>query len=113
MQVLIVEDDDGIRETLKLTLESFGVAYLEANCMECALKVLAENKPTHILLDMLLKGDMGSPIISFARERYADNPPIIVMMTALHGADKLAEQYKVEHLVRKPFTVDDLMATLH
>ena len=107
--ILIVEDDDSIRETLKMFLDCIGQKCIEARTLKEGLEKIDDCST--ILLDMLLAGEDGAPIIAAARK--LKRPPYIVMMTALQNADKLAEELKPDSLLKKPFDLDTLMNLLH
>ena len=52
MQILLVEDDDRVRELVALTLREAGFSVLEANRAERAFEILQTTTPELILLDL-------------------------------------------------------------
>jgi two-component system OmpR family response regulator len=106
-KILIVEDDDVTRQVLHLYL-----CNLCANdCDEASTlsEALSKIETTHydlIILDVWLGGDLGTGLISCAREWYPDKPPKIVVISAMLGADKLARDHKADYYLAKPFDLD-------
>jgi CheY-like chemotaxis protein len=112
--VMIVEDDDGIRESLAELLESWELIPLEVKCGEDALRMLRGGcRPALILLDLKMDGVSGW---DFRREQMSDprlNEVPVVIMTALsipEGSAR-AEAGEVTWL-RKPFSPDELRVAL-
>jgi len=112
--VLIVEDDDDIRESLAELLESWQVATVAVNSGEVALGMLRRGfEPCLILLDLKMLGLSGW---DFRREQMKD-PRIskipVVISTALGPADEVvrAELGDVTWLA-KPFNPDRLKEVL-
>jgi len=112
--VMIVEDDDGIRESLAELLENWDLVTLEVKSGEIALQMLRDGcRPALILLDLKMEGLSGW---DFRREQMNDpslNGVPVVIMTALSIPDgtSRAEFGEVTWL-RKPFSPDDLSAAL-
>lgn len=104
--ILIIEDEDDIRELVKYNLqrENFGV--LEAESGEAGLALIERMTPDLILLDLMLPGKDGLEICRILkRDMKTQNIPI-VMMTArgeesdiITGLELGAEDYIV-----KPFS---------
>lgn len=65
-----------------------------------------------IFLDILLEGEFSTPLIGIARDWYSDNPPKIVIISAMAGSAKIAESYRVYKYLPKPFdleTIDEII----
>ena len=58
-RILIVEDDDGIRETLKYNLATAGYVVSEARDGAVGLRLARTSRPDLILLDLMLPGMSG------------------------------------------------------
>ena len=58
-KILIVDDEEHIVELLKFNLQSAGYEVMEANNGIDALKIANENKPSLMLLDLMLPGMDG------------------------------------------------------
>lgn len=109
MRILVVDDDERIRDILKrqLTYEGYQVS-LAADSKETFSQV-AENPPDLVVLDWMLPGMSGLEICR--RIRQTDDMPIL-MLTAkgtledkVDGLDSGADDYLV-----KPFQPEELLA---
>lgn len=110
-QILIVDDDQEIREMLEMTLAEEGYDVISAGDGEAALALLERNKPHLILLDMRM------PVMDgwgFARA-YASYPgpraPILVM-TAAVDAGTWAREVGACASVAKPFDLNRLLDSI-
>jgi two-component system response regulator MprA len=109
MRILVVDDDERIRDILKrqLTYEGYQVA-LAGDSREAFAQV-AENPPDLVVLDWMLPGMTGLEICR--RIRQTDDMPIL-MLTAkgtledkVDGLDSGADDYLV-----KPFQPEEMLA---
>lgn len=107
MRILIVEDDRSIRDTLSQVITSFGHSPFTATNEEEALRQLTSVKPDVVLLDLLLEGHIATPFIDAAKQITDGSMPGIIVLSAMHGAEKIAEAHKVNFLA-KPFEIDSL-----
>ncbi len=110
--IFCVEDDANIRELIEYTLISTG---FEAKTFECGkefFEALATQKPSLILLDIMLPDTDGIEILKKIRssKQYADVP--VIMLTAksermdkIKGLDSGADDY-----ITKPFDVLELIS---
>jgi len=85
--VLVVDDEEGIRETLSGIFEDEGCSIVTANSGEEALDLLKEQNPDLILLDIWLPGIDG---IQTLEEIKALRPDLPVIMISGHGNIELA-----------------------
>ncbi|MBI1251297.1 MAG: phosphate regulon transcriptional regulatory protein PhoB [Alphaproteobacteria bacterium] len=113
-QVLVVEDEDALAQTLKYNLEKEGYAVRLAVDGEEALVMVDEELPDLILLDWMIPKVPGIEVCRRLRTRAdARNTPI-VMLTArgdegdrIRGLDTGADDY-----ISKPFSISELLARL-
>lgn len=106
MRVLLVEDDEGIRESLTDFIVTKGLECVAESTIEGGLTSLKEFKPNLLILDLLLHGKMGTEILLEAKRQ--DKPPFIVICTALAFTDKIYEEYKPDYLLKKPFDIESI-----
>ncbi len=85
--VLVVDDEEGIRETLSGIFEDEGCTILTANSGEEALSLLKEHSPDLVLLDIWLPGIDG---IQTLEEIKTIRPDLPVIMISGHGNIELA-----------------------
>jgi two-component system, chemotaxis family, chemotaxis protein CheY len=110
-RILIVDDDDSIRQIVHLCLTEEGYSVKEARNGEIALEILAEWEPELILLDLRM------PIMDgweFARRyRLTEGPhaPIVAFVAALNAAQECAE-LDVAGIISKPFDLEDLLTAV-
>jgi DNA-binding response OmpR family regulator len=111
LRVLVVEDDPGIRLSLRIALEDEGYVVGEAGTGEDALTAMSASAPDVVLLDLLLPGIDGYEVCRRIR-RTSDVP--IVMLSArsdsldiVSGLEAGADDY-----VTKPYVVQELSARL-
>lgn len=109
-EILVVEDDPIIRQTVDYALRRAGFATRSSGNGVEALQMARETPPDLILLDLMLPGIDG---FEFADQIRRTDPDVaIVMVTALsqerdtvRGLDAGADDY-----VTKPFSMEELLA---
>src|ERR1700721_2317216 len=77
--ILIVDDDAGIRQALRVTLKSFGFDVAEASTGEQAIELTAKSVYDAVLLDVNMPGMGGVVAWRQIRDRFPTLP--IVMLT--------------------------------
>ena len=107
--VLIVDDDDGIRTSLRLALEDHNYSVREAADGETALDEVRRQSPDVVILDLMLPGIDGFECCRQLR-RSSDVPVLIVSARGdshdvVAGLEAGADDY-----IRKPFDVPELTA---
>ncbi len=112
LKILIVEDEDAIREMLVMVLEHASFQVIEAATAEMALQRMAEETPDLILLDWMLPGMSG---VDFARrmkkEESFHDLPIILLTARGEEEDKVRGfELGVDDYVTKPFSPKELVA---
>lgn len=85
--VLIVDDEEGIRETLSDIFKDEGYDVITASSGEEAIKLLKENSPDIVFLDVWLSGIDG---IETMKELKSLNPTMPVVMISGHANIELA-----------------------
>ena len=108
-QVLVVDDDEGIRELVAMALSSAGYDVMSAPDGAAALELLATSQPAVILLDMLMPKVDGWEFARLYEQRPGPHAPIIVL-TAARDAQARAAEIKAAASLAKPFHLDALFA---
>jgi len=112
--ILIVEDEDAIREMLMMVLDQAGFVPIAAADAEDAQKSLDDNLPDLILLDWMLPGISG---VEWAR-RLKKEPiyrdiPIILLTARGEEEDKVRGlEIGADDYVSKPFSPKELVARI-
>lgn len=79
-RILLVEDDDALREALADTLMLGGYDYLEAASAEAALKLLEQESVSMVVSDVNMPGMDGHALLRTLRNQYPQLP--VLLMTA-------------------------------
>lgn len=105
--VLVVDDDDGVREAVRDLLEIEGYPVVTASDGASALAVIDVRLPRLVLLDMRMPGIDGWGFARLLDERGIDLP--VVVMTAAADAPAWAREIGAAGHLSKPFEVTDLL----
>lgn len=107
--ILIVDDEEGIRESLSGILEDEGYGILTADSGEEAVRILREASPDLIFLDIWLTGMDG---IKTLQEIKAMKPEVPVIMISGHGSIELAvkaTQTGAYDFLEKPLSLERVL----
>jgi DNA-binding response OmpR family regulator len=110
-RLLVLEDDEGLRSSLRLVLEDAGYDVEEAAQAERALEVVRAADVDLMLVDLMLGGMDG---FSFIQRVRPDTQAPIVVISARDGSEDVvaALEAGADDYVTKPFVVDELKARL-
>lgn len=109
--VLVVEDDNSIRNLIGTTLKSHNYKYLMAPNGKTAILEASTHNPDVIFLDLGLPDMDGVDIIR--KVRSWSNMPIIVISARADDDDKLAAlDAGADDYLTKPFSIVELLARL-
>jgi DNA-binding response OmpR family regulator len=111
-RVLVVEDDEGIREMLKYNLASAGFSVQEASDGAAGLRTARTARPDLILLDLMLPGMSG---FDFCRAlRKSSRVPIIMITAKDAEVDKIVGlELGADDYITKPFSVREVLARVN
>lgn len=110
LRILVVDDEESIRETVSYMLESEGYDVAQATNGAEALQVVDAVPPDLVLLDMRMPVLDGWGFAAELRRRGHEVP--IVVMTAARDAAHWAAEIAAAGFVAKPFGYDDLIAEI-
>jgi CheY-like chemotaxis protein len=105
--ILVVDDDDAIRATVRDILDFEGYAVLTAPDGAAALRLAEQTAPACVLLDMRMPVLDGWGFAREARARGHHFP--IVVMTAASDANAWCREIGGDACVPKPFQVDEML----
>jgi CheY-like chemotaxis protein len=117
-RVLIVDDDEAIRETLRFALEDAGFSVDEASDGLAALRAMrGVRTPLVVLLDLMMPGLDGAGVLgSVAADQSLARRVAVVLITASSKTLPLAFANLLTELsvpvINKPFDVDKLIAAV-
>ena len=111
-RVLVVEDDESIRQFIEMALNDDGFEVVVAEEGAAALEAAARFRPQVILLDMRMPGVDGW---RFAQAYRASPPPRapILVLTAARSAGASAAEIDADAFLAKPFEVSELLRILN
>ncbi len=107
-RVLVVDDDESIRQFIELALSDDGYDVTCAAEGGAALELATSAPPNLILLDMRMPGMDGWRFAQAYRKTPRPHAPIVVL-TAARDAAEYAAQIKADGYLAKPFDLADLM----
>jgi two-component system nitrate/nitrite response regulator NarL len=110
--ILIVDDDANYRGFVSTMLERVGYGTREASSGEEALNSVRSERPSCVLLDVLLPGVTGYAVCRELRDEYGEALPIIfVTGERTEPGDRVAGLLLgADDYVVKPFDPDELLA---
>ena len=106
-RILVVDDDDTIRQVVRLCLADEGYDVFEAPNGLVALQLLAACRPSLILLDLRMPVMDGWEFARRFRDQFHASTPIIVV-TAAESAAQRCREISADAWLAKPFDLDAL-----
>jgi nitrogen-specific signal transduction histidine kinase/CheY-like chemotaxis protein len=108
--ILLVEDEDSVREVGKRFLEAAGYDVLEADSAESARKIFAEHQSDVVLLvtDVVMPGDSGRALYDGLRQ---ERPSLKVLYVSGYADEAIVHHGVLEPgtpFLQKPFTEEKL-----
>lgn len=108
VKLLLVDDEPGIRNVLRITLESFGYQVSCAADGESGLKTFMAEKPPLVITDIKMPGIDGIELLKRIKKA---SPETEVIMITGHGDMALAVKslkFQAADFITKPIDVNDL-----
>jgi two-component system, NtrC family, response regulator HydG len=108
--ILVVDDDDALREVLSEALESLPVEITVASSGKEAVELIAQRRFAVVVTDLVMKGTDGFAVLDAAKSSYGNCR--VVMLTG-HGSRDVAVQAMergATYYVEKPVDLNDLRA---
>lgn len=110
--VLVVDDDQALRGLFKNLLTRKGFAVDSAEDGRGAFDQIKRHNYSVILLDLMMPGVNGFELLDrLERDSPSLLPRVIVMTGAGHRTAEKVDTTKVWGLIRKPFDIDNLVAS--
>lgn len=107
--ILVVEDEEPLRESMQWVLEDAGWHVAVAGDGQQALEIAQERRPHLVVLDMGLPILGGDEVAAGLRRLYRDQVPILVITADGRAAAK-AKRVGAFAYLSKPFSLDDLLS---
>ena len=112
MKILIVDDSSLSRRTLRRILETAGYEVVEAEDGMTALEKYFLEKPSLVMLDLVMKGMYGLDVLVKLREM--DPKALVVVASAdiQSSTRKLVDEAGALAFINKPFISEQVLATI-
>ncbi len=107
-KILVVDDEHLIRWSLEQNLKKQGYEVVTAGSGEDALRLVREEQPDLVLLDIQLPGISGIDVLEKIKDH--DDDIIVIMVTANSGLENAVNAMRIGayDYVSKPFNLDEL-----
>ena len=110
-KILIIEDDEKLREELKIFLNKNGYEATTLITFDNTIQDILKRKPDLILLDINLPNTDGEYICKEIRKQ--SNMPIIIVTSRDNELDELLSiNNGADHYITKPFNIQILLAKI-
>lgn len=109
-RLLIIDDDDGLREVFRLFMEKAGFQVAEAEDGEKGLAKIPEFKPDLIVLDLMMPNLNGFEFVQKAQALGIAGIPIIIISGYSYSekVQDLRKQPQVVDFLKKPIRYSEL-----
>ena len=109
-KILLVDDETGILDTLRILLTGEGYEVLTATSGDEACRILSEAPPDLVLTDIRMPGKTGIDVLKCARSKDRGLPVVLMtaqasLQTAVRAVNEGAYYY-----LQKPFSNDEVLA---
>lgn len=103
MKILVIDDEEIIRRSLKRAFEVKGHIVVAASDGISGLNVWLDFKPDIVLLDVIMPGLTGPQVLG---ERTKNHTGIVCLMSAFSGeySAKALDELGIKYFLPKPFT---------
>ena len=110
--ILLVDDEEIMREVLTSLLEGAGYRVLSAASGEEGVPVVAEQQPDLVLLDLMMPGQGGLATLQQIRD--IDPDTVVVMISAFASVENAVEATRsgAYNFVTKPFKNEELLVII-
>jgi two-component system response regulator RegX3 len=109
--VLVVEDEQSLREPLVYLLEKEGYEVLDASDGNAAIDLFRSSNPDIVLLDLMMPGMSGNEVCRMIRQ--TSNVPVIMLTAKDSEIDKVVGlEIGADDYVTKPYSTRELLARM-
>ncbi|HVC36575.1 MAG TPA: response regulator [Candidatus Dormibacteraeota bacterium] len=115
-KVLLVEDDNNLREIYEARLQAEGYTIVSARDGEEALVIAKNEQPDLVISDVMMPKISGFEMLDILRNTAGMQDVKVIMLTALGQADDQARANKLgadRYLVKSQVTLEDIVKTAH
>jgi DNA-binding NtrC family response regulator len=112
MKILIIDDDEWIRDSLRIFFESEGCKVAVLETAEEGLVELNYETYDLIIADYKLPGLDGLEFLKRIPDELSDAMKVLITAYRTHSVISEARKLKIQGFIEKPFTSESLMASL-
>lgn len=109
-RILVVEDDDSVRQSMVESLEALGYVVSQAADGEAGLRELRREKPNLMITDYLMPGMTGATLVDIANQEFPGLPMIIA--TGYADMEAIDQVIEGNTILRKPFQLVELASSV-
>lgn len=110
--VCIVDDDDAVRDSMRILIESYGLPVRDYPSAAAYLNGMPSGGGGVLLLDLHMPGMNGLELLEVLRRRRMNTPAIIITGRADPSLTERIERARVLALLHKPVGDEDLVALI-
>ena len=110
-RVLVIDDEQGIAQVIRLVLEAYGYDVLLASDGSRGFATAQKQAPDVIILDLMMPLMDGFAVLEALRddERTAEVPVMVVSAVRRASVEEKVMGLGAKEFLQKPFDVDDLI----
>ncbi len=112
-RILVVDDDDLVRDITVSMLRREGHELLAVDAAHAALEVLERERPDLVLTDLVMPGRTGLELLQDIRDRDPDVPVLLMTGGSAHPEEATEALGRgAAQIVHKPFSRADLTSAV-
>jgi len=111
--ILVLDDDPDICTMIKMVLDYYGYAAVDAENEEKTKSILSSNHVDLIIMDMLLSGADGTDICRRLKQDQMTSSIPILMFSAHPTARETCLSAGADDFISKPFEMNDMIARIN
>ena len=112
MRILIIDDDEWIRDSLRIFFEAEGCHVVVLETAEEGLAELKYQAYDLIIVDYKLPGLDGIEFLKRTHDEHSDVMKVLITAYRTDNVISEARKLKIQGFIEKPFTSESLMASL-
>jgi DNA-binding response OmpR family regulator len=112
-EILVVDDDRDIINVLTIILEEEQYRVKKAYTGLEAVTLFQEFQPDLVLLDYMLPDINGDEVAQKIRAFHPEKQVPIILISAAHNAEKIAQTAALDGYIPKPFEMGDLLKRIN
>lgn len=111
-EILIIDDDEHVRELLAMRLEMKGHRCRQASDGALGLALLKETVPDLVMLDMLMPTMDGLAFLRTATAELGELPPVLVLSATRVAPEEFPASKKPIQVLRKPASAAAILTAI-